>query len=79
MTLYECTNGAQGQSYCRVYVVAPDEAAAHDMAQQVFKKAAEDFNRQFPNSPYEDDYWSDIRVEEICGDVSQPWASNVKH
>lgn len=36
MKLYEVTNGWTGESYVRVYVWAPDDTAAAEMAREAF-------------------------------------------
>lgn len=60
MKLYEVRNGFTGESYVRVYVWAPDEQMAREMASEAFRKESDK-----RSSPYSESYWTNLEVEEL--------------
>lgn len=74
MKLFQITNGYIGESYVRCLVIAATEAAALDLARQKFKSEAS----RIPNRyPWPEQYYSDLKAECLCGDVTMEWAGEV--
>ncbi len=72
MNLCEVTNGWFGESYVRVYVVAPNESKALDLAREKYRAEAE-------SRPVDEreKYYSDLGIELILKDVSKEQVSEV--
>lgn len=77
MKLFECTNGYTGSSYSRVYVIAEDAETAKVWATESFRETAEQFNKRFPSHRYDETYWNNIQVMQMCPDTSVRYASGV--
>lgn len=77
MKLFECTNGYTGSSYTRVYVIAPDEKTATELASAKLKEESDDREKDL-NSGYESDYWTNVKATELCSDTSSVYVSRVK-
>lgn len=64
MKLFEVTNGAMGESYVKVFVIAYTEESALELAEIRYKK--------------EGNSYENLVAEIICEDTSRIWISEVR-
>ena len=70
MKLYKVYNGYIGESAVRVYVIAPDEETAMDIAEAQYE--ADAIQKKKP-CDYHDR--ARMQAELLCDDTSQQWAN----
>ena len=77
---YEVINGWMGEGYTRVYVWAPDEASAIDLARAAYQAEAMAFQAHALGSPshgatYPPEYWMNLRVRHLFSAADPPFAT----
>jgi hypothetical protein len=72
MKLYRVLNGYQGFGEVKVFVVAPNEKRAIELARERYKKETEsEYN------PYDEDYYKNLEADCMCSNLDQEWISEV--
>jgi len=69
VNLYEITNGYIGYSYTRVYAWAPTEERALELAQDAYRKHAQE-PRDYPAR-----YWTNLECKLLFSDDAEPFAT----
>lgn len=78
LNLYKVSNGYMGYGYIHVIVIAGDEEEAEELAARKFKEHADEHADKYPGvEPYDDDYWTHLRVGILKEDISEPFVSRV--
>lgn len=79
LMLFRVTNGFIGNGDIHCLVIATDTESAKDLASGQFRKRAEEHDSWARTDKYGDDYWrlDRLEVETLCGDVLNPWVSEV--
>ncbi len=78
--LYAVIIGWTGASYTRVYVWAPDEATAIELARAAYRAEATASQAKALGAPadgaaYPPDYWQDLRIRHLCSAADPPFAT----
>lgn len=58
MYFYIITNKYVGNGYIRVYIIAPNDERALELARQKFKENSDSRGKH----GYDEDYWTDLRI-----------------
>jgi hypothetical protein len=77
---YEVINGWTGESYTRVYVWAPDEATAFDLARAAYHaeataSLAKALGAESSGVAYPPAYWMDLRIRHLFSAADPPFAT----
>jgi len=72
MKLYIITNGFQGFGIVKTITIAENEERALELATLKFKAESE------TNPAYGERYYTNLKAELICKDVSKEWSSEVE-
>jgi hypothetical protein len=77
---YEVINGWTGESYTRVYVWAPDEATAFDLARAAYHaeataSQAKALGSESSSEAYPPEYWLDLRIRHLFSAADPSFAT----
>ena len=80
MHLYEVINGWAGESYTRVYVWAPNEESAVELARASYRSEAmaseaQALGAEASVEAYPPSYWLDLRIRHLFSVTDPPFAT----